>query len=205
MKKTIIALGLAALIIGVMLIALPFVSIPVPFDFTTDLPKSQILLSEKFEVPPTTVTHWVYLTEGDNVSMIVSPTKAGSLNSSADDIIDFSVNAGSQTYLSYNRTSGLHGFVWTVPKTTNYSFVYDNSFSTASKQVIVQLTKYWTETEHHSVTLVRPLIPFMFAYVGAVVVLGGIASIVFGTRRRSNVSALKNMSFERINKRHYRL
>jgi len=116
----------------------------------------------------------------------VSVGTVGELNTSANDLIDFSVNDGSQTYLSYTKISHLpYNFVWTVPNNANYSFVYDNSFSTTSKNVIVQLTKYWTEPEHHSLTLNSPLIPFAFAYVGGVAVVAEVGAIVFGVVKKS--------------------
>ena len=186
MKKIIIALGVCILIVGILFVVLPFISIPRPFDFTVYVPKSQILLGEHFVVPPSNVTHSIFLNAGDNVSMIVSVGTDGEINASANDVIDFSVNDGSQTYLSYTKISHLpYNFVWTVPNSANYSFVYDNSFSTTSKNVIVQLTKYWTDPEHHSLTLNSPLIPSAFAYVGAVVVVAGVGAIVFGVVKKS--------------------
>ena len=63
-------------------------------------------------------------------------------------------------------------------------FVYENSFSSTSKDVIVQLTKEWIEPEHHSVTLNSPLIPFGFAVFGVVVVLFGVGLTVLGIVRK---------------------
>ncbi len=168
-----------------MLTALPSISIPRLLAFTVKDPKSQILLSEHFVVPPATVTHSVYLNENDNVSFIVSARVVGELNTSANDVIDFFVKDGSQTYLSFTEISNLpYNFVWTVPKSANYSFVYDNSFSTFSKDVIVQLTKYWIEPESHQFIVKSPLIPFAYAYVGIPALLAGIGVAVFWIVRK---------------------
>ena len=59
--------GVFAIIIGVLLIALPFLYIIKPFDFTINVPKSQILLAEHFVVPTSTVTHSIHLNAETNV------------------------------------------------------------------------------------------------------------------------------------------
>ena len=103
----------------------------------------------------------------------------------ADDVLDFSVNNGSQTYLSYSKISHLpYNFLWAVPNSGNYSFVYDNSLSTTSKNVIAQLTSYWSEAEHHTVNLNRPIIPFDFVYVGVVLALTGISLVILGILKK---------------------
>ncbi len=181
----ILTLGILALAIGALLTALPFISIHRLLSFTVNDPKSQILLSEHFVVPPATVTHSVYLNENDNVSFIVSAHVVGELNTSANDVIDFLVRDGSQTYLSFTKISQLpYNFIWTVPKSANYSFVYDNSFSTFSKEIIVQLTRYWVEPESHQFIVNSPLIPFAYAYVGIPLLLAGIGAAVFWIVRK---------------------
>ena len=185
LSRRVLTLGVLALSIGALLTVLPLISIPRLLAFTVNAPKSQILLSEHFVVPPATLTHSVYLNERDNVSFIVTAHVVGELNTSANDVIDFSVKDSSQTYLSFTKISHLpYNFIWTVPKSANYSFVYDNNFSTFSKDIIVQLTKYWIEPESHQLSVNSPLIPFACAYVGIPILLAGIGVAVFWIVRK---------------------
>jgi hypothetical protein len=186
MKRTIVGLGVLILIIGSLLFTLPFISIARPFNFSVNVPKSQILLGENFVVPPSTVTHLIHLNAGDNVSMIVVVKSVS--NPSAEDVLDFSVNDGSQTFLNYSKMSHLpYRFMWTVPNSANYSFVFDNSFSTSSKNVIVQFTSQWIERENHTVTLNKPIIPFEFSYLGVVLALAGIGLTIFGVVKKESL------------------
>jgi hypothetical protein len=183
MKKIIVGLGIFILIIGGLLFTLPFISIAKPLNFSVNVPKSQILLSENFAVPPSTVTHLIHLNAGDNVSMIVDVKSVSAPY--ADDVLDFSVSEGSQTFLSYSKISHLpYHFMWTVPNSANYSFVYDNSFSTTSKNVIVQLSSEWSERENHTVILNKPIISFEFVYLGVALTFAGIGITLFWATKK---------------------
>ena len=174
MKKTLVAIGVFALIVGVLLIALPFVYVPKTASESYQVPKSMVLIGESFVVPPSTITHTTYLNANDSLNIQVSVTSGGNRD------VDFSVNDGSTTVLSYSRATTVNKD-WTVPLSSNYNFVYDNSFSwITSKDVSVQVTKQWTETAYRDVTTNSQLLPFEFAYLGVALALAGIGLTIFG-------------------------
>ena len=178
MKKAIVGIGVFALIIGVLLIALPFVYVPKTVSESYQVPKTSSIISESFVVPPSTVTHTTYLNQGDSLNIQVTVTAGANRD------VDFSVNDGSTTYLSYSRATTVNKD-WTVPLSSNYNFVYDNSFSfITSKDVTVQVTKQWTETAYRDVTTNNQLLPFEFAYLGVALALFGIGLTIFGVVRK---------------------
>src|SRR4030067_1853964 len=173
MKKTIVGIGVFALIIGVLLIALPFVYVPKTVSESYQVPKTSSIISESFVIPPSSITHTTYLNQGDSLNIQVTVT------SGANRDIDFSVNDGSTTYLSYSRATTVNKD-WTVPLSSNYNFIYHNSFSfITSKDVTVQVTKHWTETAYRDVTTNAQLLPFEFAYLGVALALVGIGLTIY--------------------------
>jgi hypothetical protein len=178
MKKFFVGIGVFALIIGVLLIALPFVFVPKTVSEPQQVPKSSTVFHESFVVPPSTTTRTIYLNQSDSLNIDVTVTSGGNRD------IDFSVNDGSTTFLTYSRATTIDKD-WTVPLSSNYNFVYDNSFSTfTSKDVTVQVTKLWTETVYIDVTTSTQLLPFEFAYVGVALTLVGIGLTIFGVVRK---------------------
>src|SRR3990170_656158 len=178
MKKAIVGIGVFALIIGVLLIALPFVYVPKTVSEAYQDPKSSAVFDESFVVPPSTTTSTTYLNAGDSLNIQVTVTSGGNRD------IDFSVNDGSTTYLSYSRATTVNKD-WTVPLSSNYNFVYGNSFSwITSEDVTVQVTKHWTETAHRNVTTSNQLLPFEVAYLGVVLALVGIGLTIFGAVKK---------------------
>jgi hypothetical protein len=188
-KKQLLLVSIVVLFIGALLIGLPLINVTRPYNFAVDVPKSEILLSESFIVPPSTVTqHTISLNAGDSVQ-IIGGVNIVNLSRSVDDVIDFSVNDGSHSYFSYNKISvfpswGVHPLELNVTKSQNYNFVYDNSFSSTSKNVTVQLTNYGREIENHEVPWNRPLIPFGFIFAGVALAIVGIGLMVFGVAKR---------------------
>jgi hypothetical protein len=174
MKKPIVGIGVFVLIIGVLLVTLPFVYIPKTVSEPYQVPKSSSILSESFVVPPSTITHTAYLNQNDMLNIQVTVISGGNRD------IDFSLNDGSTTHLSFSRVTNVNQN-WTVPLSSNYNFVYDNSFSTfTSKDVMVEVTKHWTETAYRDVTTETQLIPFESAYIGIAAVLVGIGLTIYG-------------------------
>jgi hypothetical protein len=111
MKKAIVGIGVFALIIGVLLISLPFVYVPKTVSEAYQVPKTSSIISQSFVVPPSTVTHTTYLNVGDSLNIQVTVT------SGANRDVDFSVNDGSTTYLSYSRATTVNKD-WTVRDVT---------------------------------------------------------------------------------------
>jgi hypothetical protein len=145
------------------------------------IPKSSVIIDQSFVVPPSTITHTTYLNANDSLNIQVSVTSGGNRD------IDFSVNDGSTTYISYSRATTVNKD-WTVPLSSNYNFVYDNSFSwITSKDVTVQVTKQWTETAYRDVTTNNQLLPFEFAYLGVALALAGIGLTIFGVVKKETL------------------
>lgn len=190
MRKIVLILGLFWLLVGASLISLTYFSTPRNVNFSISNPKSDILLMENFTIlPSSTVRHSISLNEGDNISMLVRISEADSFD---DDVIDFSVNDGSQKVISYSGISHLPwpDYVWAVPRTANYALVYDNTLSTIGKDAIVQLTKVWREPQNLTITMNLPILPPSYTYVGIAVVLAGSAFVVIGLiERKNHVSA----------------
>jgi len=178
MKKAIVGIGIFALIVGILLVALPFVYVPKTVSESYQVPKTSSVIDQSFVVPPSTITHTRYLDAGDSLNIQVTVTSGGNKD------IDFSINDGVTTYMTYLRTTTVNKD-WTVPLSSNYNFVYDNSFSfLTSKSVTVQVTKHWTETAYRDVTQNNQLLPFEFAYLGVIAALAGIGLTVFGVVKR---------------------
>ena len=180
MKTKFVGIGVFAIIIGILLITMPFVYIPKTVTESYQDPKSTVIVDESFVVPTSTVTHTTYLNANDSLNIQVTVTSGGNRD------IDFSVNDGSTTYLTYSRTTTVNKD-WTVPLSSNYNFVYDNSFSTfTSKDITVEVTKHWTETAYRDVTTNSQLLPFESAYVGVALVLVGIGLAIYGVVKKEN-------------------
>jgi len=178
MKKAIVGIGVFALIIGILLIALPFVYVPKTVSESYQVPKSSSIVDESFVVPPSTITHTTYLNANDSLNIQVTVTSGGNKD------VNFAINDGATTYVSYSRATTVNKD-WTVPLSSNYNFVYDNSFSTfTSKDVTVQVTKHWTETAYRDVTTTNQLLPFEFAYLGVALALVGIGLTIFGAIKK---------------------
>jgi hypothetical protein len=181
LKKTFVGIGVFVLIVGVLVIALPFVYVPRTVSEPYDDPKSSVIVDESFVVSPTTVTRTTYLTANDTLNIQVTVTSGGNQD------IDFSINDGATTYLSFSRVTTVNED-WTVPLSSNYNFVYDNSFSwLTSKDVNVEVTKHWTETAYRDVTTDVQLLPFESAYVGIVLVIVGLGIAVYGALKREKL------------------
>jgi FlaG/FlaF family flagellin (archaellin) len=126
---------------------LPFVYVPKTTFEAYQVPKSTVLIGgfgPLFDVAPTSkVTDVLTLNAGDSLNIQVTVTSGKD--------IDFSVNDGSTTYLSYSNVTTVNKD-WTVPQSSNYNFVFNSSSTFTSKDVTWQVTKHWTETAYRDVT-----------------------------------------------------
>ncbi len=179
MKKALLAIGIIALILGVLLTAFTLVSFPKTTSEAYQIPKSMVLIGcfgLLMDVAPTSkVADGLSLNAGDYLNIQVN------VNSSKR--IDFTVNNGSTTYLSYPNLTTVN-INWTVPQNSSYNFVLISSSTFTSKDVHWQVTKQWSETAYRDVTQNVPLLPFQFFYLGLGVALSGLTIIVCGTRKR---------------------
>jgi hypothetical protein len=175
MKKAIVGIGVFALIIGILLIALPFVYVPKTTSEAYQVPKSMVLIGGwgplAFVAPMSKVTETTYLNASDSLNIQVNVTSGKD--------IDFSVNDGSTTYLSCSRVTTVNKD-WTVPQSSNYNFVFNSLSTFTPKDVTWQVTKHWTETAYRDATQNVQLLPFEFSYVGVVLSLAGIGILIYG-------------------------
>ena len=187
MKKTalvIVGLGVIALIVGVLLIALTFVYVPETITEEYQAPQSSTIIDESFGLSPFNMkkTIAIDLTAGDSLNIQVNVTKD---SSGGDRLIDFSVSGGITVTLSYSRITTVNTD-WTVPINATYSFVFDKSnYSWINfKDVTFKVTKHWTGTAYRDVTQNQQLLTNEFAYAGLVLVLVGIGLTIYGVVKK---------------------
>ena len=167
-------IGVSFLILGILLIAFTFVNVPKIISEPYSVPKSTELIAENFVfASSSTVTHTIYLNAYDNLTIQLEVTSSG------NDDINFEVENGSTTYVSYTGVSDVDT-EWIVPMSSNYTFVYDNSFSSISKNVTVIVTNYYTDIAYRDVTVKSELLPFEFVYLGLALTVVGIDILIFG-------------------------
>jgi len=183
MKKAILAFGIILLIAGIALASLSSIPVPRWVTFAVDTPKSELILNKAFEIQSSdTATYSLNLYKDDNIT-ITGAISQPETNRSIGAAIDFSINDSSQTYHSYDKTSNVT-FRWTVPKSGNYSFAFDNSFDNASKDVIVMVMKNWHEPQEYNMLVNTPLVGYWFLWVGVVVCAVGVMLVIFGFRKK---------------------
>ncbi len=182
MKKAIVGIGVFALIIGILLIALPFVYVPKTISESYQVPQSTVLIGgfgPLMDVAPTSkVADGISLNAGDSLNIQVNVTSGKD--------IDFSINDGSTTYLSYSNVNIVNKD-WTVPQSKNYNFVFNSLSTFTSKDVTWQVTKQWTTTAYRDVTTNNQLLPFEFAYLGVALALVGVGITIFGVVKKETL------------------
>lgn len=199
MKKSLLSFGVVLLIAGSLLVIISSISIPRWNTFTVDTPQSELILNKAFEIQASGKTEYTLnLNKNDNLTINGAITEPES-NRSIGAIIDFSINDSSKTYHSYAETQNIT-FSWTVPQSGNYSFVFDNTFGDASKDVIVMVMNNWREPKQYSMlvniplmntlfTNNTPLVNYWFIWGGGALILIGIAlAILWFTKKRVTVS-----------------
>lgn len=153
-----------------------------------------MILNKSFEVTQANITNCqAHLDAGDNITITAAISKPGT-NRNVGANIDFTLNDGTQTYLSFDRAPNAT-LSWTAPKSGNYNLNFDNSNDSSSKEVIVMVMKYWRETEHPMMLVNTPLIGYNYLWVGAAVCVVGVAIIILELHKRTtNVSSNKGYS-----------
>jgi hypothetical protein len=184
MKKAIVGIGVFALIIGILLVALPFVYVPKTTSEAYQVPKSEVIVGAWMPLaavaPATSMAKGADLTAGDSLNIQVNATSGKDIN--------FYVNSGvtglvypygsSANELSYQNVTTINRD-WTVPVSSQYSFVFNSSSLFTYKDATILVTKLWNETAYRDVTQNVQLLPFELAYLGVVLVLGGIGITIF--------------------------
>jgi hypothetical protein len=178
-KTEIAGIGFFALIIGILLITLTLVYVPKTTSEAYQVPKSMVLPIGwgplAFLAPQSNISERTYLNEGDLLTIQVNVTSGKGM--------DFSVNDGSTPYLFYSNVTTVNKD-WTVPRSSNYNFVFNSSSAFYVKDVTWQVTKHWTETAYRDVTQNVQLLPYEFAYLGADLTLIGVGLTIYAIVRK---------------------
>lgn len=177
MKKVIIGFGFFVLIIGVILIPMPFVYVLKIATESYQNPKSSVIISGSFVFTNIMTTRTTFLNTNDLLSIQVTVTSGENKD------IDFSVNDGTITYLNHSRVATINED-WIVPLSSNYTFIFDNSYSPFTKEVTVQVTKHWNETAYRDVLTKNQLFPFEFTYLGIVLITVGSGLTIYGVVKK---------------------
>ncbi len=185
MKKAIVGIGVFALIIGIVLVALPSVYVLKTTSEPYQIPKSTVIVGAWMPLAPvdptTSMAKGAYLNAGDTLNIQVNATSGKD--------IDFYVNSGvkglvypysgSATELTYPNVTTINRD-WIVPVSSQYSFVFNSSNLFSYKDATILVTKQWNDTAYRDVTQNVRFLPFQSAYVGVIVVLSGGAITVYG-------------------------
>lgn len=182
MRKTPLALGIVAVILGITLASLATIPVSRWTTITGYSSDSELALNQAFEIPPASnITRWVYLEADVNVTINSAVSVPGS-NRSIGATIDFSINNGSPIIVQ-NKTLAPRVGSWTVPVSANYSLVFDNSYDSASKDVIIMLIKSWNEPHEYRVKLNTPLVDSSLLWVGLVSIGVGAGLLFYAIKK----------------------
>jgi hypothetical protein len=181
MKKAIVGTSTFILIIGILLVILPFVHVPKTTSEAYQVPKSEVMLQG-----------WTGMAAFSSFKNAAKGTELYAnellniqVNATASKGIDFSVNAVNDTsgdvlatYLFYPDVSTLN-VDWKVPLTSDYDFVFTSNSLFTYKDATLLATKQWTETAYRDVTQNADLIPFEISYIGVILSLAGTSILVY--------------------------
>lgn len=147
-------------------------------DFTVDsVPQSELVLDKAFEIQALdTATYTVTLNQNDTVTINGAISQHNS-NRSIGATIDFIITDGVQVYHSYKDTSTVT-LSWTVPRSGNYSFVFNNTSDDAAKDVIIMATRSWQVPQQHRMLVTTRLVPNLYLRAG--VLIGGVVLFALG-------------------------
>ena len=192
MKKAIVCIGVFALIVGILLVALPFVYFSKTTSEAYQVPKSMVIVGGWMPLaavaPANSMAKGAELTAGDSLNIQVNATLGKNINFYVNSGVSGFVYpySGSAIELSYPNVTTINRD-WIVPVSSQYSFVFNSSNLFSYKDVSIQVTKQWSEAAYRDVTQNVQLLPFEFGYIGVVLVLGGIGITVFGLVKKESL------------------
>jgi hypothetical protein len=185
-KKASVGIGVFALILGILLITLPFIHVPKTISEAYQVPKSEVVLQGWTGA----AAFASFKNAAKGTELDANESLNIQVNATASKGIDFSVNAVNgttgdvlATYLFYPDVSTLN-VDWIVPLTSEYHFVFNSNSLFTYKDATLLVTKQWTETAYRDVTQNVDLIPFEFSYAGVVLSLAGISLLVYFKKRK---------------------
>jgi hypothetical protein len=187
MNKALATIGVFAFIIGILLIALPFVYIPSHTTQAYQIPKSEVIVDGWTPIaavaPATSMAKGVELTAGDSLNIQVNATSGKGINFYVNSGVTGLVYpySGTATELTYQNVTTLNKD-WAVPVSLQYSFVFNSTNLFSYKDVSIQVTKQWNDTAYRDITQNAQLLPFQVIYAGIVIALLGVAIVIYGVR-----------------------
>jgi hypothetical protein len=189
MKKAIVGIGVFAIIIGILLVALPFDYVPKTTSEAYQVPKSTVIIGSGWMPPiafPTTdMSKGTSLTAGDSLNIQVNVTSGKGIN--------FYVNNGSLgsvypygiTQLAYPNVTTINKD-WIVRVNSSYAFVFNSTSLFTYNDVTLLVTKHWNETAYRDITQNVRLLPFEAFYVGILTALSSLALMIYVIIRPKN-------------------
>ncbi len=187
MNKALVTVGVFALIIGILLTALPLVYIPNHTTQAYQIPKSEVIIGAWMPLaavaPATSMAKGAELNNGDSLNIQVNATSGKGINFYVNSGVTSLVYpySGTKNELTYENITTLNKD-WIVPVNSQYSFVFNSTNLFSYKDVSIQVTKQWNDTDYRDVTLNTQLLPFQVLYVGIVISLLGLAIVIYGVR-----------------------
>jgi ribosomal protein L21E len=189
MNKALVTIGVFALIIGILLTALPFVYIPSHTTQAYQIPKSEVIVDGWTPIaavaPATSMAKGIELTAGDSLNIQVNATAGKGINFYVNSGVTGLVYpySGTATELTYQNVTTLNKD-WTVPVSSQYSFVFNSTNLFSYKDVSLLVTKQWSDTAYREVTQNVQLLPFQIFYLGLGLAFSGLAILVYANIKR---------------------
>jgi hypothetical protein len=177
MNKTLVALSSLALIMGVLLVALPFVSVNRQITQAVVVPKSEAVVHTGWTplvavAPAHDMAKGRDLKAGEHYNIQVNATPGKNIN--------FYINSGltglvfpytgTANELAYQNVTNL-AFDWIAPLNSTYSFAFNSTNLFSYRDVNISVTREWNETAYSVVTRNDPILPYGAVYVGLAIVL----------------------------------
>jgi hypothetical protein len=184
-NRTIAVASALAIVMGVLLVALPFVSIPHQTTQAYLVLKSEVVVHPGWRpiaavAPSNSMAKGADLKAGELYIIIVNVAPGKGIN--------FYVNSGltglvfpytgTASQLVYQNVTTLD-FDWIAPLNSTYSFAFNSTNLFSYRDVNISVTRIWNETAYSEVTRNVPLLPYGAVYVGLVIVLAVPAIILY--------------------------
>jgi hypothetical protein len=192
MNKTLVALSTLALIMGVLLVALPFVSVNRQITQAVVVPKSEAVVHTGWTplvavAPAHDMAKGRDLKAGEHYNIQVNATPGKNINLYVNSgLTGLSYPyTGTENELAYQNVTTLD-FDWIAPVNSTYSFAFNSTNLFSYRDVNISVTREWNETAYHEVTENVPLLPYSAVYVGLVIVLAVPAIVVYTKATRKN-------------------
>jgi|AGTN01.2.fsa_nt_gi hypothetical protein len=177
MNKTMVAVSASALVIGIILVTLPFVSVPHQTTQALLVPKSEVVVHSGWLPiaavgPSTSMAKGADLKAGEYYNIQVNATPGKNIN--------FYINSGltglsfpytgTASQLSYRNVTTLN-VDWVAPVSSMYAFAFNSTNLFSYRDVNISVTREWNETAFSESTQNVPLMPSWAAYAGLAIIL----------------------------------